>query len=239
MYTFLDAKNLAKNLREAVAARSLAISHSESLEIVAKQFGLKDWNTLSARIAAAATDNNPLVMPRDWTVTLNTNKRFYRAGLDPEQPGTVLLESRFQRGSDFDLSAPDNFASIMQSVRAEGMKGRRFRLSAELRSDGADAASIWMRADGSPGHVLAFDNMLNRLQQRPDGALTGTRPWTACDIVLDVAENAGSVHYGFLLHGHGRMWGRNLRLQPVGNDVSPTAGIGAVLDTPSNLALFG
>lgn len=50
MRTYRDAKAMAKAMREALAARNLDISHSEALEIVARQFGLDTWNILSARI---------------------------------------------------------------------------------------------------------------------------------------------------------------------------------------------
>lgn len=50
MRTFLDAKAMAKAMREALADKNIEISHSEALEIVARQFGLETWNILSARI---------------------------------------------------------------------------------------------------------------------------------------------------------------------------------------------
>ncbi|MFE0015179.1 glyoxalase superfamily protein [Mesorhizobium sp. NPDC059054] len=50
MRTFLDAKAMAKAMREALAAKNVDIPHSEALEIVARQFGLESWNILSARI---------------------------------------------------------------------------------------------------------------------------------------------------------------------------------------------
>ncbi|WP_243371567.1 glyoxalase superfamily protein [Microvirga solisilvae] len=45
-----DAKAMAKTLREALADKDLPLSHSEALEIVARQFGLANWNILSAKI---------------------------------------------------------------------------------------------------------------------------------------------------------------------------------------------
>lgn len=48
-----DAKAMAKAMREALAARGTTISHSEALEIVARQFGLANWNILSAHFEAA------------------------------------------------------------------------------------------------------------------------------------------------------------------------------------------
>ena len=53
MRDYRDAKAMAKAMREALAARGTTISHSEALEIVARQFGLASWNILSARLEAA------------------------------------------------------------------------------------------------------------------------------------------------------------------------------------------
>jgi hypothetical protein len=50
MRTYKDAKVMAKSLRGFLAARSVLLSHSKCLEIVAKQFGFADWNTLSAKL---------------------------------------------------------------------------------------------------------------------------------------------------------------------------------------------
>ena len=54
--TFQDAKVMAKALREEVATRDLEISHSTALEIVARQFGLANWNILAAKIEAEKND---------------------------------------------------------------------------------------------------------------------------------------------------------------------------------------
>lgn len=56
MRDYRDAKAMAKALREALARRSLEITHSEALEIVARQFGLANWNLMSSRIEATADE---------------------------------------------------------------------------------------------------------------------------------------------------------------------------------------
>lgn len=47
------AKTQAKALRSALSAQGQDISHSQSLELVAKTLGFKDWNTLHAKIGNA------------------------------------------------------------------------------------------------------------------------------------------------------------------------------------------
>ena len=57
MRDFRDAKAMAKAMRETLAARNIEISHSEALEIVARQFGVETWNILSARIDARPAES--------------------------------------------------------------------------------------------------------------------------------------------------------------------------------------
>jgi ATP-dependent Lon protease len=52
MRDFRNAKAMAKTLREALAGRSFEISHSESLELIARILGCKNWQTLASAIAA-------------------------------------------------------------------------------------------------------------------------------------------------------------------------------------------
>lgn len=44
-----DYKTHARRLRDALAAEGIAISHGKALDIVARQNGERDWNTLAAR----------------------------------------------------------------------------------------------------------------------------------------------------------------------------------------------
>lgn len=60
MRDFRDAKAMAQTLREALKAKSVSVTHSESLELVARLFGLPDWNFLAARIQAS----QPISMPK-------------------------------------------------------------------------------------------------------------------------------------------------------------------------------
>ncbi|MDU1809341.1 MAG: glyoxalase superfamily protein, partial [Bradyrhizobium sp.] len=50
MRDFRDAKLMAQTLRDSLTTKSITISHSQSLELVSRMFGVADWNTLSALI---------------------------------------------------------------------------------------------------------------------------------------------------------------------------------------------
>lgn len=47
-----DYKNNARRLRDALASEGIAVSHAKALELVARQEGVRDWNTLAARPVA-------------------------------------------------------------------------------------------------------------------------------------------------------------------------------------------
>lgn len=230
MRSFMDAKAMAKSLRQVLAERKIEVSHSDCLEIVARQFGVANWNTFSALIDDAI-DRRALPMPQSWTVAGNHDKNRYRLGIDPDLPGAALIESRFSRASGIDLAA-GQFATLMQSVVADAYRGARLSLSASLKTEDADAGTIWLRIDDEAGKVLRFDNMM---QRQSEGALRGTAGWTPRSIVLDVPMDAASINYGFFLQGHGRCWARAFELVPVDGKVAPTHVHGRHLPQPANL----
>lgn len=43
-------KNQARRLRQAMTERGTPVAHSAALELVAKSHGVRDWNTLAARL---------------------------------------------------------------------------------------------------------------------------------------------------------------------------------------------
>ena len=53
MRDFRDAKVMAHAVRDALKAKAVEITHSESLELIANAFGFANWNILSAKIEAA------------------------------------------------------------------------------------------------------------------------------------------------------------------------------------------
>ncbi len=173
MHSFLQSKVMAKALRQALAERKIEISHSECLELVARQFGLPDWNVLAARIQAMQPGGPELNRPEGWFATGNTDPARYRLGLDPSSPGTALIESRFAPGDG--VWEKEQFACMMQSIVADDYRGGKIRLTASLRTEDAGLGTIWMRVDKAPGSVLRFDNMMDRTANGPIRDTTG---WT-------------------------------------------------------------
>ena len=85
MRDYRDAKAMAQTLRQALKERSVSLTHSESLELIAKVLGLADWNTLSARIDASPkvgpTVRKPVVPMRDLVLFPDMTSPIYAARL--------------------------------------------------------------------------------------------------------------------------------------------------------------
>lgn len=208
-----DPKAMAKALRRVLAERGTELSHSESLECVARQLGWRDWNTLAARL-----DRPVLRLPSGWIVD-GSHPEYYEMGVD-ETEGAALIRSRPALLELHPSDSPGGFGTLMQSIRADRFRGGRARLDAQLKcQDVMGAATMWLRVDGERRNTLGFDNMEHR---KRDGALSGTQGWQDRTIVLDVPDEAQSIHFGFFLRGEGFAWARGFRLSEAGEAVPTT-----------------
>ncbi|MBD8067343.1 hypothetical protein IC608_17900, partial [Devosia sp. PTR5] len=113
MHSFMDAKLMAKLLRQALAERSIEITHSDSLELVSRQFGMANWNMLSARIDRASTPEGTL--PDGW-FKAGKSPHLYDTRVDHENGSTVVIAARPEMLHDV---RGDDFCTVMQSVDAE------------------------------------------------------------------------------------------------------------------------
>lgn len=219
-----DLKTMAKTLRTALAEKGLALSHSECLELVARQMGHADWNT-----AAAVTGIAPegMKLPLGWVVGGNAGVD-YDVGVDQTKPGKpASIRSLHEKGDQ------TGFATLMQVVDAAPFRGKKVRLRAELSSkDATGAATLWMRVDDQAKQNIRLDNMELR---RTNGPITGTQDWVLREIVLDVPQEGHALNYGFYLRGRGQCWARSFSIETVGNEVPTTSDANVGLAEPKNL----
>ncbi|MEP7453285.1 glyoxalase superfamily protein [Phyllobacterium sp. SB3] len=223
MHSFLNAKAMARILRQSLANQNLHLSHSACLEIVAYQFGFSDWNTLSALVQAATPKDKAYVMADDWFSA--GNSEYYRMGLDHTSPGTAVIECVIERKSGLNVKAA-GISTMMQSISAASYRNDKIQLTAHIRAEDADTGTIWLRVDKEAGSSLRFDNMM---QRTTDGAITGTTGWLERKIILDVPEEAESIHYGFFLKGYGKVWARKFKLEIAADDTETTE-LGSIVD---------
>lgn len=132
-------------------------------------------------------------------------------------------------------NAEDQFATMMQTFKADKFKGTRVKLSSFIKTEDVESGSgMWMRVDDTLGDVLQFDNMSNRL-------ITSTTDWNHYAIILDIPESSTAISFGVLLTGKGKVWADAFQFSIV-DDSTPTTNIDmahSILDEPTNLSFEG
>ena len=155
---------------------------------------------------------------KGWLIG-GTDLEGYAIGTETEDGGTVA----YIRSID---PAPGGNGLIFQALEAEGYRGKRFRLSARIRTeDVAELAVMWMRADRDQ-QIVSLDNMMDR-------PIEGTTGWRRYTIVFDVPEQCDTVMFGLGLSGTGKAVWDDVSFEEVGPDVPVTGR--SVLHGPSNL----
>lgn len=153
---------------------------------------------LGADSRSPQANNNaadPLSRPRGWKVTgvqaasciLKSDFNYFQSGAASALLQTIASDSVAHCG-------------IVQASAVGKFRGQRVAFSAYLATQNlSGSGALWFRADDGSGAVVAFQNEL-----RP--GLSGTSPWTAEVLVIDVPETADNIFYGALLNGSGMLW---------------------------------
>lgn len=179
------------------------------------QTGENYTQALTALLSEAMLD--PL--PGGWYMA-GSHPMEYEAGLLPRAcayDGKRVTQLRF-RGA----GAPGGFGTVMQSIDATRYRGQRVRFSAMIRGrEIGHWAGIWLRVD-TASRQRVLDNMQDR-------ALRGSTGWAEAANVLDVGQDADSVHFGVLLTGAGAVDLARPRFETVGTDVPVTGAVGKPL----------
>lgn len=158
-----------------------------------------------------ATATNAVASPAGWSLA-GSEPKAYAVGVDTnvKRSGKAAAFLRSVRDPG------DEFGTLMQSISAIELRGKRVRLQGWVKSQNVNGwAGLWMRVDDRPGNTLAFDNMSDR-------AIKGTTDWTQYQVVLDVDNAADSISFGTLLTKTGSLWIDDLELSPVPTTVPTT-----------------
>jgi hypothetical protein len=118
MRDFRDAKAMAQTLREALKQKSVSLTHSESLELIAKVLGFHDWNVLSARIQS------------------KYNPALIRLPTDEDRPAVPLPE-----GADLPVVPIRDIVPYMIAPLFVGAKRPNVRSTARWRRTSASSLS--------------------------------------------------------------------------------------------------
>lgn len=110
-----DLKQQAKRLRAGLGEDGDFISHSESLELVAKQYGMRDWNTL---YAAAGNRKRPPISVGARVTGLYLGQAFVGEvlGIQTLSPGRTRVTLEFD--DPVDVVSFDSFSAFRRRINA-------------------------------------------------------------------------------------------------------------------------
>ena len=154
-------------------------------------------------------------VPAPWHVS-GTHGANYQAGLLPNASGGYnggrVVRLRVRES----VADAVGFGTLMQSISATRYTGRRVRFAAAVRThEVSDWAGLWLRVDTASGpHEI--DNMRDR-------PLSQSTEWHEASVVLDIPQEATSLHFGVLLSGPGAVDLAQPRFETVGADVPVTS----------------
>jgi transcriptional regulator with XRE-family HTH domain len=131
---------------------------------------------------------------------------WFKAGNKPNSYNVGIDKSIFKSGgSSAFIKSVDNkidgFGTLMQTCSAQDYLGKRIKMTAYIKSENVtDWSGMWLRVDSKQEKKsLSFDNMQNR-------PIKGNNDWTKCEIILDVPMESGTLNFGILLSGTGKVW---------------------------------
>jgi hypothetical protein len=131
MRDYRDAKAMAQTVRAFLADHSVKITNSQSLELMAKAFGVADWNTLAAAIRGEVT------APRTGVVTPSAA---IDAGIRPRAPRcSSELELTLQRALGYADARKHQYATLEHLLLALIDDASASKV---MRSCGVDLAAL-------------------------------------------------------------------------------------------------
>jgi hypothetical protein len=165
-------------------------------------------------------------VPKGWGVSGSVPED-YDVGIDFEILETgracAYIRSRHQ--------SPAEYASLLQTIRADAYRGTRVELSAMVKArEVAGWAGLWIRVDDATDKMLAFGNMYDAERR-----ISGTVNWRRCSVVLDVPEAGAALNFGLVMQRTGQVWMHDVRLEVVGDDVPVTDFLAMLPLHPTNL----
>jgi len=119
-----ELKQQARRLRDGLAEDGDFISHSESLELIARQYGKRDWNTLHAAVGNRR--------PAPLNVGARVKGRYLGHAFDGEVIGVETLSPGRTRVT-IDLDDP------VDVVTFDSFSAFRRRISATINANGKSA----------------------------------------------------------------------------------------------------
>ncbi len=161
-------------------------------------------------------------------------KGWFLAGSEPGSYTIGLDKTIYKSGASSAFIESTNkeikgFGTLMQTSSAMEYLGKRIKMTAFIKSENvSNWAGMWLRVDSKQKKILSFDNMQNR-------PIKNSTDWTKYEIVLDVPNESGSLNFGILLGGTGKVWFDTIKFEVVDRLNTELTSKNIVNTKPKNL----
>ncbi|HVH42941.1 MAG TPA: hypothetical protein VM925_11380 [Labilithrix sp.] len=138
----------------------------------------------------------------------------YAVTLDHEQHSEGTTSARLASK----VEKPAGYGTLMTEILAESYRGKRLRMTAQVRGRGIAArGDMWLRvqAQSSPGDGPGLGG--------GSCSLAGDFDWKPCTVVFDVPERGMWIQMGIGLAGPGTIWLDDVRLEEVEKSAAVTS----------------
>jgi Glyoxalase superfamily protein/Domain of unknown function (DUF3471) len=196
MRDFRDAKAMAQTLREALNAKSVSLSHSESLELIAKILGFRDWNALAAKIqsssgqtgspaASPPPGSNPSGQPARQRVAvdaaiLDDCAGFYQLGDNAiftvtREADHLLTHLTGQRHVAFYAQSPTEFFTDVVDAQITFVRGKRGPATSVILHQGGGSHPMQRIDAATAQHIASRTEEKVKSQSASPGTETALR----------------------------------------------------------------
>ena len=138
-----------------------------------------------------------------WKHSDKSNDRIYSV---MEQDNSVILDSRGSASST-------DIGAVKQTAYPESIRDKRIRFKAEISTQDAEGAGLWLTASSKNWHIT--DGMYDRL-------VKGNMDWQHFELVIHAPSETTYLSYGLWMKGNGICKMRNPVFETVEDSVSLT-----------------
>ena len=146
MRDFRDAKTMAKALRSGLTDSGVTVTHSQSLELMARAFGYDNWNILAAKIEAASPSPAPQPEPAKGEAALHCSfcgKSQYDVKKLIAGPSSFICNDCVTLCTDI-IETGDVMALLAEDESAGGEAGGYPKLAAYLAEQSTTYLSLYL-----------------------------------------------------------------------------------------------
>ena len=184
MRDFRDAKDMAESLRKALAKQNMSVTHSQSLELIARAFGLDNWNVLAAAIEATRRPRAAATswLPGDVIAIRNVGPGVH-ADAVTHASAAIVVEDRPTRLVLFEPLGADMRASRVDWATGafDGPHAQRRHTTDRLSiciPGASHCVSLMFHGGGGP-FICWYVDLAEPFRRVPGGVVT-------CDQALDI-----------------------------------------------------